>query len=404
MSWENKINNVEFSITTGDGKVFTPLWKTSGKSKEFNTAIYDFINVDGSLVSRKKSKSAKHSLTFYFQGENNIEDALEFDVSANDSRAWVVKHPFYGVLRGQPLNVAYNEDSLNVTVVTVDFWESINADYPNSEVSVKDVVSAKKDKVIAISASVFASDVTPVSADISKLKFSNEIVASSFNNVIDNDNSAEFSNAVAKSISDAENLLSNPSGAITSAHEILNIASEFGGSVKEKIASYKSAFNSLKENIVSVTDRLFFESQAGVVIASLCNAVVNPLPNDYILRTEIEEAVVEVLELYNAYISITDANQVQIYDISGTYIPNVNTQKELNNLVSFTTGNLYNFAFNSKQLRTVNTNKNTNVILLTHKYMGLASEENLDNFIALNNIRLKELFVIKKGRQIKYFV
>ncbi|MCM8906784.1 hypothetical protein [Tenacibaculum finnmarkense] len=404
MSWENKINNVEFSITTGDGKVFTPLWKTSGKSKEFNTAIYDFINVDGSLVTRKKSKSAKHSLTFYFQGENNIEDALEFDVSATDNRAWVVNHPFYGVLRGQPLNVAYNEDSLNVTVVTVDFWESINADYPNSEVSVKDLVSVKKDKVIAISASVFAADVVPVSADISKLKFSNEIVASSFNNVIDNDNLAEFSNAVSKSISAAENIISDSLEAIESAHAILDIPSNFEASIKEKINSYKAAFNSLKDGIISVTDRLFFESQAGVVIASLCNAVVNPLPEDYVVRTEIEEAVAEVLELYNTYISITDANQVQIYDISGTYIPNVNTQKELNNLVSFTTGNLYNFAFESKQLRTVYTNKNTNVILLTHKYMGLASEENLDNFIALNNIRLKELFVIKKGRQIKYFV
>lgn len=404
MSWENKINNVEFSITTGDGKVFTPLWKTSGKSKEFNTAIYDFINVDGSLVTRKKTKSAKHSLTFYFQGENNIEDALEFDVSATDNRAWVVNHPFYGVLRGQPLNVAYNEDSLNITVVTVDFWESINADYPNSEVSVKDLVSAKKDKVIAISASVFAADVVPVSADISKLKFSNEIVASSFNDVIDNDNSAEFSNAVSKSISAAENLISDSLEAIETAHAILDIPSNFEASIKEKINSYKAAFNSLKDGIISVTDRLFFESQAGVVIASLCNAVVNPLPEDYILRTEIEETVAEVLELYNDYIAITDANQVQIYDIAGTYIPNVNTQKELNNLVSFTTGNLYNFAFESKQLRTVYTNKNTNVILLTHKYMGLASEENLDNFIALNNIRLKELFVIKKGRQIKYFV
>mgnify|MGYP003670027329 CR=1 FL=1 len=404
MSWQNKIDNVKFSITTGDGKVFTPLWRTSGKSKEFNTAIYDFINVEGSLVERKKGKSSKHTLVFYFQGENNVEDTLAFDKSASDSRAWAVTHPYYGVLRGQPLNIAYNEDSLNVTEVTVDFWESINADYPDSEVSVKDLVSAKKSKVLSVASTVFASDIVPVTADISKLKFSNQISAVSFNGVLDNENNTDYSNAVAKSISSADNLLSNPLTAIESAHAILDLPSTFEVSVKEKIASYKSAFLALANEINSVTDKLFFESQAGALIACLCNAVVNPLDTDYTLRTEIEETVVEVLELYSLYLSTIDLQQVQIYDVSDTYIPNVNTQIELNNLVSFTTGNLYNFAFDSKQLRTVYTPKNTNVILLTHRYMGLASDENLDNFIALNNIKLKELFIIKKGREIKYFV
>lgn len=404
MSWQNKIDNIKFSITTGDSKIFTPLWRTSGKSKEFNTSIYDFINVEGSLVERKKGKSAKHTLVFYFQGENNIEDTLEFDKSASDSRAWVVTHPFYGVLRGQPLNIAYNEDSLNVTEVTVDFWESINADYPDSEVSVKDLVLSKKNKVLSVASAVFASDIVPVTSDISKLKFSNQISAASFNSIIDNENNTDYSNAVSKSISSADNLLSNPLTAIESSHAILDLPASFEISINKKTASFKAAFLALVDKINSVTDKLFFESQAGALIASLCNAVVNPLDTDYILRTDVEDVVVEVLELYSLYLSTIDLHQVQIYDVSDAYIPNINIQIELNNLVSFTTGNLYNFAFNSKQLRTIYTSKNTNVILLTHRYMGLASDENLNNFIALNNIKLKELFIIKKGREIKYFV
>lgn len=404
MSWQNKLDNIKFSITTGDGKKFTPLWRTAGKSKEFNASIFDFIEVEGSLVDRKKAKSAKHTLTFYFQGENNIEDAADFDASALDPRAWVIVHPLYGSLRGQPLNIAFNEDSLNVTEVTVDFWESINADYPDSEVSVKDTVEAKKVSVLKASSVVYASDVTPASSDITKIKTSNSLVASSFGPVIDNENNADFLNAASKAISSAENLLSDPLTAIEDAQSVLDLPASFSADVKSKLLALSSAYEQIKLTVLTVADKLFFEAQAAACIASMCIAAVNPSEDDYVLRTEIEETVETILAIYTDYLNTIDNNQVQIYNIGQTYIPNVNTQIELYSLVAFATGNLYNFAFEAKQLRTVHTDKNTNVILLTHRYIGLANDENLDSFIKINNIKLKELFVIKKGREIKYFV
>lgn len=403
MSWQDKINNIEFSIITGDGKIYRPLWKTQGKSKEFNTAVYDFINVEGSLVERKKGKSNKHDLVFWFQGENNVSDAAEFNESALDNRPWIVSHPFYGTLKGQPLNVNYNEQFLGVTEVSVDFWESIVADYPDSGVSVQDSVLAKKNSVLAISASVFSADISPVSADISTLKTSNEIVSASFEGLIDNVNNTDYSNAVAKSILAADDLLTNAQTAIESAHSVLDLPSVFESAISAKISAYESAYESLKEGVESVAEKLFFESQGAALVASLSNALVNPIDSDYVLRTEIESAVEALSVIYSSYLSVMDSNQIDIYDIDNSYIPNVNIQVELMNLVAFTTANLYNFAFDAKQLRTIYTKKNTNVILLTHQYMGLASEENLTKFIALNKIRLKELFTIKKGREIKYF-
>ena len=405
MSWQNKIENIKFQITTGDGKVFRPLWKTAGKTKEFNTSIYDFINVEGSLVDRKKPKSSKHSLKFYFQGENNIEDAAEFDESASDNRAWVIVHPFYGSLRGQPLNIDYNEDALNVTEVTVDFWESINADYPDSAISVKDSVFSKKASVLKASSVVFAADVKPESSDIAKIKESNILTAASFNPIIDDDNNADYLNAASKSLSSADNLLNDPLSSIEAAQNILDLPSTFFSSIKSKSLAFKDAYYKLKLVTDTVTDKLFFEAQAAACIASLCNASVNPLEGDYVLRTEIEEIVTDVLEIYSDYLATVDENQVQIYNTELAYLPNVNIQIELYGLVAFTTGNLYNFAFEAKQLRTVYTPKPTNVILLAHRYLGLdVADENLADFIKINNIKLKELFVIKKGRKIQYFV
>lgn len=405
MSWQDKINQIKFQITTGDGKTFTPLWKTTGKTREYNTAIYDFINVEGSLVERKKPKSAKHTLVFYFQGENNVDDTAEFEASAADPRAWNIVHPFYGSLRGQPLSIDFNEDSLNVTVCTVEFWESINADFPDSRISVRDNIEAKKVSVLESSSITYASDVVPSSEDIAKIKDSNTLVAASFGPIVTDENSADFSNAAAKSLTAADSLLADPLNAIRSAQNIFDLPATFSSSIASKINVYVAAYEQLKLSIETVADKLFFESQGAACIASLCFTAVNPSEDDYVLRTEVESAVASILETYNDYVSTLDENQVDIYEIGETFNPNVNTQTDLYNLVAFTTGNLFNFAFEAKQLRIVYTNKNTNVILLAHRYLGLdPDDENLNDFIELNNIRLKELITIKKGREIKYFV
>ena len=31
MNWKDRLTDIEFTITTGDGKVFTPLWKNGEK-------------------------------------------------------------------------------------------------------------------------------------------------------------------------------------------------------------------------------------------------------------------------------------------------------------------------------------------------------------------------------------
>lgn len=65
MSWKDRLENTVFMITTGDGKVFRPLWKSGETSKEFNATTFDFINVEGSKIDRKKVKARKFPLTFW---------------------------------------------------------------------------------------------------------------------------------------------------------------------------------------------------------------------------------------------------------------------------------------------------------------------------------------------------
>lgn len=405
MSWQNNLENIVFTIKTGDGKTFTPLWKDSEKSKEYNHTIYDFIDVDKSFVDRKKPKSGKYPLTFWFQGENCIELSNEFEASADDPRAWEITHPFYGTIKGQPISLSRNDRNYNVTEISVDFWESIGEDYPNSKVSIIDETSNKKTLVEENAAISYSANNIFKSSDITKNKDANNLTNSSFNNKLEGDDFADYQVIYSSAQKSNDDLLSNPSLAISNSQKLLSFPSTVILPVKEKLNSYLNAYNNLKTVLTSVADKLFFESQAGTCIANYCNASVNYLPTDYTIRTEVEEAVSQLLEIYNDYILILDNASVSIYNVGNTYQPDVDVQTSLYNLVMFTISNLYNLAFSAKQERIVIIKKDSNLILLTHQYLGLdANDENIEKFRQINNIKLDELFNIKKDRTIKYYV
>lgn len=406
MSWLNNIENNVFSIKTGDGKIYTPLWKNSERSKEYNTTVFDFIDVAGSYVDRKKPKSSKFPLTFWFQGEDNIEQSDAFELSADDSRAWEVNHPFYGVIKGQPISISRNDRDYNVTEINVDFWESISEDYPNKNISIVDETASKNNLVLENSQISYASNENVFSSsDINKNKEANSLTNASFKNELQGDDFADYQILFSASQKANDGLLSDPSLAISSSQKLLSFPSTVLIPVKSKLKAYLNAYNSLKVTFNSIADKLFFESQAGSCISNYCNASVNYIDGDYEIRSEVEQAVSDLIEIYNDYLLILDNSSVSVYDVNNTWQPDADLQNSLYNLVMFTIGNLFNLAFQSKQERLTRTTKDTNLILLAHEYLGLdENDENIEKFRQINNIKLDELFNIKKDRVIKYYV
>lgn len=405
MSWKSNIDNIKFSIKTGDGKEFFPLWKPGEKSIEYNTSSFDFIDVEKSLVERKKPKSGKYPLTFWFQGDDNIEQAQEFEDSAKDNRYWTVTHPFYGSIKGQPLSISRNDSNYNITEITVDFWETIVFDYPKSNLSIQDNTLVKKEEVFDSAAKSYSEKEVFETKDIDRLKGYIAKIGKAIE-VIQNDTTfADFQNKINKALNASDYLITNSLNAISTAQDILNLPGEIVSSVKDRIGAYKSVFNSIIGVLESVPDKLFLQSMGASVISAMCNEGVNfDFESDYTTITEVESVSRDILEIYNNYLTLVDGASVSNYDIDNNYQPNPIVQSELHNLVMFTIANLFNLAFDAQQERVVYLPKDSNLVLLTHKYMGLANDENMQRFRDINNIKLKELFCIKKGRKIKYYV
>lgn len=415
MGWLDNLQNIKFAITTGDGKTYYPLWKSGEKSKDFNTTVFNFIDVPGSLVERKRPQSSKYPLVFWFQGDDNVEQSEAFEKSAEDKRIWTVIHPFYGTIKGQPVSIARNDNNYNLTEITVDFWESIDVDYPNSNFSVQDNTLARKDACLESSAKSYAAKDVFKSEDIQKNKTANNLVASSFTNTIssipkeDNlvgeDVYANYQTALSSAQKTSDNLLDDAFKAIQQSQSLLDLPSSLDTSVKIKLQDYLIAYSKLKGILKTVADKLFFQSMGAACISSYCNASVNFQDGDFQTIPEVEAAVSDLITMYEDYLLILDQNSVSIYDVENVFQPDASVQSDLNDIVNFTVGNLYQLAFEAQQERIVHTSKDTNLILLTHRYLGLdATDENIERFRTINNIKLKELFKIKKGRAIKYYV
>ena len=405
MTWEERINNIPLEIKTGDGKTYFPLFKStdSEKTKEFNTSSFEFINVYGTLVDRKKPKGGKFPLVFYFEGADNITQADNFENSSDDPRPWEVNHPFYGRIVGQPLSIARKDNYLNSTEINIDFWETIEIEYPTRNYSIKDNTREKHNAVYLAAAVSYIKKAPFTSADISKNKVNILTIAGNAKKLNDNSTYADFQNALNKGLKAIDNLLADPLAAIESIQKFLDLPSRYEKAVEGRVASYLGTYERLKYSIDSLIDKKYFESIGASTIASMADAMVNPLFDDYVLIADIEKMYTKLNDTYEDYKKVLDENKVSIYDIKNNWNPDANVQQELNDLVVFTLANLYRLTFAAKRERVIYTSKKTNAILLVHRYVGLDNlDEHLENFISRNNIRLNELFTIQKGRKIVY--
>lgn len=405
MSWEDRLNNIRFKITTGDGRSFSPLWVSGEASVEFNAKKYEFIGVPGSLIDRKQPMGAKYPLTFFFQGEDNIEQADAFLKSAKDPRPWEIIHPFYGTILGQPLSLSRIDDTYNVTKFVVDFWETISEDYPNTQVSPRDIIASKVQGVNTLGIISYTSGAQPTSADISSIKENTSDVAAKFDRIQTEETFAEYKNAVSKAVNSLDNIIASPGEAIQSNQQILMLPSTYDIPVISRINAIYLAYLELKAVITGRNDKYYFESQGATLLSALSSAAITPYEEDFVTRDQVSEVNGILIGTYEDYLQTIDQAQVSRYDQDNEWVPNPQLQQSLYELITDTTAQLYQLAFGAKQERIIEVSDDTNLFILTHRYMGLDQEDkNLEAFRKINDIRNDELFKIKKGRKIKYFV
>lgn len=409
MSWIDNIENTIFTIRTGDGKLYTPDLPVNYETiKEFNAATFEFIDQPGALITRKLVRARKFELIFYFQGSQNIEFADAFDKSANDPRAWVVRHPQYGDITGQPISIRRNDAKLNATEITVDFWETITTTFPVSFIATADQVIRMQGIFHVISPVNYASKVNLKPADVSMVtNFATEITAI-IKKGVDQVNYTSFITSVNTMMNTVNNLILAPVDAITAIHNVILQPSKFELSVAFRIQMIGAVYNSVARLLADAgtkNNKAFFETAAGIAICSIAQAITTPLASEYVTRDEVVAAANNLQDMYADYLSTMDAAYIEIGDINNSFSASQETQTALQDVVLQALYNLNTVAFNAKVERLVLLTVDAQLIVLTHKYMGLdAADANIETFRTINNLKNNNVFLVPKGTQIKYYV
>ncbi len=407
MSWIEKIK-ANFIITTGDGKSFMPLWNNATKAFEYNVAEFEFPNLPGTLVRRTQVKGTRYNIEFYFQGENHLDQALAFETSARDPRAWRISHPLYGDITVQPLGFVQDNTKLNTSKFTGQVVETITEDSPRLGSSPVDKINEDKIVCDEIFAGSYANNVVPTATDINSMNANTANYYAKGAKVAKVPDSETYFNLFNDAKSDILNATDAPLKAMQSIQAMINAPAQFATDINTRLNLLIDQFSSLRSTIVNIFSpnaKKLYENNAAALVSAMAVAAANPLEDDYGNRSKVISVVERIIGQYNLYISDLDDLQTPNGGLPDSFIPDASSLIALNNLMNYTISNLFNIALNAKQERTIYLEADSNLLILAHRFYGLDVEDKtLTELIMNNNIGLSEMLQIKKGRKLVYYV
>lgn len=420
MSWLDRVEN-DIQITTGEGSVFIPNWVNTSFIQEYNISTFEFPNIAGTLVRKKQPKGRKFQMEIYFQGENHLEDSEKFRIAAADQRAWRVTHPLYDEIIAHPRRLLFDNKKYNLTKITGTLLETITGVFPDTETNAIEEIEERKeaiDEQIAINYETEVPTIDGSDANLINVNL-NDILADT-EKITFGDQVANLRNAVVSAQSAVISGIGTAEGYIRKAQSAINFPFQVINSVKARLNTFKSSLDRLRESISTIlgkNGKQYYEANSSSAISASCLATVTPIdisdvqdfdtdtPDElsYTTRSQVDESVELVIQMFNDYVEKIDEVQAETSTQQNAYLPDPITLMQLQEIVNLTVSSLFEVALGSRQEHVLILEEDSDPINVAHRLFGL-DDEKLETLIDINEIGLDELYLLRKGREIIYYV
>lgn len=406
MSWIDRIQN-GITITCGDGKSYSPEWLNAVKQIEWNVSEFIFPGLDGSLVKKKKKLGTRYSLEFYFQGAFHLDQSAEFETSANDSRPWVIAHPFYGSIIVQAPSFTVDNSGLNVSKWTGTVIETILESGIKTTADPVEAIALQKNLLDeSFAQSLLAKPSVP---DVAKLKAKNK---STFNLTVPiikiPEEAATYFNLFNTANAAVSTAIASPLLAMRTTIAMLTEPAKFSLSVSQRIETLKKSFADLSigvAGLLSPASKQIYQATAGSLLSAMCLTSSLPQPTDFGNSKRVLVIVDTITEIYDEYLANLDLLQTLTGGAPDSFIPDAESLISLSELINLAVSNLFNIALTARNERFVILEKDTNIILLTHRFYGLdLSDNNINEMFENNGFGLNHLLQIKKNTKVVYYI
>lgn len=405
MSWIIRNQN-RIQVITGDGEVYEPDYVNPEYIQGYNLAEFEFRNVPGTLVDRQEPKGRRFRLELIFQGDLHLEEAERFRQSTFDKRPWTVIHPKYDELTVHPFSLRFDDTKDNLTRITGIIVETITGAFPNTTESPIDEINAKKGALDEQAAVSYDQELAPFNLDSNDAQLINNSIDSTdgvTSSLIEDDSqAAQLRNAVVNAKNKVTNSIGQATGFIRDVQAVINFPFQVETNVNDRINALIEAFNALPIDNLSRTQKKYYENNGAASLSSMCVASVTN--SEYNTRSEVDFVINKVITAFNSFIVNLDAIQSETATEVDSYTPDEETVRGLYDIVNFTLSRLFEIALGSTQELILVVSEDTDPINLAHFIYGPSEDDsNLQTMIENNDIGISELFLIKKGREIKYY-
>ncbi len=397
MSWKTKIEKNKLKIITGDGREYFPLWRNAQKNVNYNAKGIDFIDTEGTYVERKKTSGNQFPLNLYFVGDNCLEKSAQFEASARDSRPWTVFHPFYDVIKVQPLSMTIDNSDFNVSNIQVTVWQTLDAPYPESSANLKSEIIINKENTDDDIADTFGEEVVSPDSNLSSVsQNANDRIALNYKPLAtDETDLANLLDLSRTATGAAGSLIGYPTKYIRETQNLIN----YPFTVSQDIETKMNVLTETTDDLIDIfikddsTDNELntFSSLSASMLTQAC---VSAVDYDYENRASVSRSINSINDIYTTI--------KEKYD-EILYKQNPDIALATDKIVNQTLSELYDIIFEAKQEREIILKYDSNIVMLAHKYYG-PGDDNLEKFIKRNEIKRSEYLQVRKGRTIKYYV
>lgn len=436
MSWKDRI--IDPKIVTGDGQEFLIELKDIPKSRNDRATVFTFSEFSGDFVQKLSSGGDAFSFRLWFSGADHDIISDKFEEATKDIRPLKFYHPYrkkpylcilLGLKRLDSL-----EDSANETSFGIDLHETISKIRPeNSEnvvekinnISITASAEASEGYEVVVGAKTAAQTggagqettvpfglddaIKPLSATKAELDKIISKVATKIN---------KYYNEATDFLAEAESIrfsaLSLVSTIDSTARSTALVMRGYIGLVgktvndtqiltpKSRIAYYKE----LIEDIGDFDDITNFELLYPGLIVGVCQSSIISGVDDFNTRLELNELIDTIFDLSINFFEIIDP--ILSTDQFRSYRPNLEAIKNLMSIVSFTLSKVDELVFELKQERSIVVKQQMALEVLAYHLFGAISfdeiDSNMDTLIQVNKIKGTDVFSIKPGEEIIYYI
>lgn len=408
MSWIDKVKN-GMTIRVGNQK-FKPNWMNASYRTEYHNTEFNFVDVDGSFVGRKRRLGVRYNMELYFQGADHLDTSKKFRLACDGTTLpWIIEHPLYDDLTVQISVLDYDNSGLNVTKISGQVIETMQNPPQGTITDPVDQLPIMHEETLEFITTSFKE--TPTPSDINTMSKNNTAAYKKGVRIISVfDDSSKYLNAYTIANNYIDTATATPILAMRTMTAAIQLPALFASSVLQRISTLIDTFNTFRlalagSTIATVSSKQIYTSNQASLLAAICKAAANPNGADYRNGEVVFDVLDQITEIFSVFRSDIDSLQTPNAGSPLSFVPDADLMESLDNLVNTTITNLFNIAINSRSQRSIICEKDTNAITLTHRLYGFdAADNNLNELIDNNKLSLDELLLIPKDRKIVYYV